>query len=94
MKINIEFDMTPEEFRQAMGLPDVQEFQNEVMKAMMEKMLSGEDGYDAMSLFKPMMSESMKSMDQVQKTFMNMMTGYMAGASNPTKNATSSDNAS
>ncbi len=77
MKINIEFDMTPEELRRAMGLPDVQEFQSEVMKGMMDKMMSGEEGYDAMSLFKPMMSESMKSMDQVQKTFMNLMTGSM-----------------
>jgi hypothetical protein len=81
MKINIEFDLTPEELRQAMGLPDVQEFQNEVMKGMMEKMMSGEEGYDAMSLFKPMMSESMKSMDQVQQTFMNLMTGFANGSS-------------
>ncbi len=81
MKINIEFDMTPEELRRAMGLPDVQEFQNEVMKDMMEKMMSGEEGYDAMSLFKPMMAESVKSMDQVQKTFVNLMAGYMSGSS-------------
>lgn len=93
MKINIEFDMTPEEFRRAMGLPDVQEFQNEVMKGMMEKMLSGEEGYDAMTLFKPMMSESMKSMDQVQKTFMNMMTSYMTGNVAGSENATSGDKA-
>ena len=77
MKINIEFDMTPEELRRAMGLPDVQNFQDQVMKAMVEKMMTGEEGYDAMSLFKPMMTESMKSMDQVQKTFMNMMSGYV-----------------
>lgn len=81
MKINIEFDMTPEELRQAMGLPDVQEFQREVMKGMMEKMMSGEEGYDAMSLFKPMLPENMKSVDQVQKMFMNLMSGYMSGAS-------------
>lgn len=84
MKINIEFDMTPEELRRVMGLPDVQEFQSEVMKGMMEKMMSGEEGYDAMSLFKPMMAESMKSVDQIQTTFMNLMSGYMKGA--PEKN--------
>lgn len=89
MKINIEFDLTPEELRQAMGLPDVQEFQNEVMKGMMEKMLSGEEGYDAMSLFKPMMSESMKSMDQVQQTFMNLMTGFAGGRSSSTSDSSS-----
>jgi hypothetical protein len=81
MKINIEFDMTPEELRSAMGLPDVQEFQNEIMKGMMEKMMSGEEGYDAMSLFKPMMAESMKSVDQFQQTFMNLMSGHMKGGS-------------
>lgn len=88
MKINIEFDMTPEELRRAMGLPDVQEFQNEVMKGMMEKMVSGEEGYDAMSLFKPMMAESMKSMDQVQKTFMNIMSGYMDNSKTNTNDKT------
>ena len=89
MKINIEFDLTPEELRQAMGLPDVQEFQNEVMKGMMEKMMSGEEGYDAMSLFKPMMSESMKSMDQVQQTFMNLMTGFANSRSSSTSESSS-----
>ena len=88
MKINLEFDMTPEEFRRVMGLPDVQEFQNEVMKGMMEKMMSGEEGYDAMSLFKPMMSESMKSMDQVQQTFVNLMSGYMNGTSSGSSSST------
>lgn len=85
MKINIEFDMTPEEFRRAMGFPDVKDFQEQVMKAMLEKMLSGEEGYDALSLYKPMVEESMKSMDKVQKTFMNMMGEYMGGSSKTEK---------
>ena len=62
MKINIEFDMTPEEFRRVMGLPE---------------------GYDVMSLFKPMMAENMKSVDQVQKTFVDLMSGYMKGGTSP-----------
>ena len=81
MKINIEFDMTPEELRRTMGLPDVQEFQQEVMKTMMEKMVSGEEGYDALSLFQPMMKEGLNGMEQMQKTMMNMMSGYMNGNS-------------
>lgn len=31
MKINIEIDLTPQELRQAMGLPDVGGFQEEMM---------------------------------------------------------------
>ena len=81
MKINIEFDMTPEEFRRAMGLPDVQEFQKELMNKMMEKMMAGEDGYDALSLFKPMMKEGMSTMEQMQKSMMDIMSGYMSPGS-------------
>ena len=73
MKINIEFDMTPEEFREAMGLPNVEEFQKEIMNTMLEKMKNGESGYDASSLFEPFISTSMNTMEIVQKNFMDMI---------------------
>lgn len=73
MKINIEFDITPEEFREAMGLPNVEEFQKEIMNTMLEKMKNGEAGYDAPSLFEPFISTSMNTMEMVQKNFMDMM---------------------
>lgn len=70
MKINIEFDMTPEEFRQALGLADMESFQNEVMNHLIEKMKSGEAGYDAMSLFQQYMNTGVEMM---QKNFMDFM---------------------
>ncbi|UXD87996.1 DUF6489 family protein [Thalassolituus hydrocarboniclasticus] len=75
MKINVTFDLTPEEFRRVMGLPDVQEFQKELFASMLEKMKSGEDGYDAMSLYQPMFNEGMNAMGQFQKMMMSMMSG-------------------
>ncbi len=75
MKINVTFDLTPEEFRRVMGLPDVQEFQKELFASMLEKMKSGEDGYDAMSLYQPMFSEGMNAMGQFQKMMLSMMSG-------------------
>ena len=41
MKVNVTFDMTPEEFRRLLGLPDVQQFQTDVFEQMMEKMKAG-----------------------------------------------------
>lgn len=73
MKINIEFDMTPEEFREALGMPNVEEFQKEIINSMLERMKSGEAGYDASSLFEPFISSSMNTMETLQKTFMDMM---------------------
>ena len=31
MKINVEFDLTPDEFRQSLGLPDVEAFQKNLV---------------------------------------------------------------
>lgn len=75
MKINVTFDMTPDEFRRVMGLPDVQQFQQELFNQMMEKMQSGEEGYDPLSLYQPMMKEGMNAMGQFQNMIFNMMSG-------------------
>lgn len=53
MKINIEFDLTPAEFRQSLGLPDVEAFHNELMSRIQQQMDAGAEGYDPMSLLQP-----------------------------------------
>lgn len=75
MKINITFDLTPEEFRRTMGWPDVEQFQQELFKTIMEKMQAGEEGYDGLSLYQSMLKESMSGMSQLQNLFFNNMAG-------------------
>ena len=53
MNITVNVDMTPEELRRLMGLPDVQEFNREVMAQMLKKMQEGAEGFDPMAFFKP-----------------------------------------
>lgn len=53
MNITVNVDMTPEELRRLMGLPDVQEFNQKVMAQMLQKMQEGVEGYDPMAFFKP-----------------------------------------
>lgn len=57
MKINVEFDLTPEEFRQALGLPDVEAFQKELLSRIQKQMESGVEGYDPMSLMQPFLQQ-------------------------------------
>ncbi|PAU75374.1 hypothetical protein [Halomonas salipaludis] len=57
MKINVEFDLTPQEFRQAMGLPDVEAFQNDLMARIQQQMEAGVEGYDPMSLMQPFLQQ-------------------------------------
>lgn len=78
MQINVTFDMTPEEFRRLLGLPDVQTFQKEIFDQMMEKMKAGEDGYDPLSLYQPLLNNGLNAMNEFQKMLMTMMTAGTA----------------
>lgn len=46
MKINIEIDVTPQEARAFLGLPDVAPLQEEVMEQMKAKMMEGLGQFD------------------------------------------------
>lgn len=73
MKINVEFDITPEEFRQAMGLPGVQVMHEEIINTIIEKMKNAEEGYDAFTLLKPFLNTGMQTMEGYQKSFLESM---------------------
>lgn len=76
MKVNVEIDMTPDEFRKAMGLPDVQPLQEQLMRKIQEQMEAGVEGYDALSLLKPFVSQSFDSVSSYQKMMMDLMSSY------------------
>ncbi|MBR2514623.1 MAG: hypothetical protein IKE45_11545 [Halomonas sp.] len=59
MKINVEFDLTPDEFRQSLGLPDVEAFQQSLLENIQRQMESGVEGYDPMSLMRPYLQQPM-----------------------------------
>ncbi|AUB84010.1 DUF6489 family protein [Candidatus Thiodictyon syntrophicum] len=67
MKITVNFDLTPAEMRHLFGLPDVEEFQRQLMNDIRERMMSGVEGYDPMKLFQPYVSGTMASWDMFQK---------------------------
>lgn len=59
MKINVEFDLTPDEFRQSLGLPNVEAFQKNLLENIQRQMESGVEGYDPMSLMRPFLQQPM-----------------------------------
>lgn len=73
MKISIDIDLTPEEFRRTMGLPDVSEIQKEIVEQFRKQIAAGAEGYDPMTLMQPYLSSGINSMEAMQKSFFNMM---------------------
>jgi hypothetical protein len=55
MKVNIEMDMTPEEARAFMGLPDIKPMQNKMMEEMQQRMRTAFDAGDPEAMMKAWM---------------------------------------
>ncbi|WP_136067283.1 hypothetical protein [Modicisalibacter radicis] len=87
MKINVEFDMTPAEFRQALGLPDVDAFQREMMSRIQQQMDAGVEGYDPWNLMQPFlqqgMTQGMTQFGNYQQMMLDML--RKAGSSSSTE---------
>ena len=70
MKITMGIDMSPEEVRKVMGLPDVEPMQKELMAKMQEKMNTYIDEMSDPEIFmKRIMPMGIQGMDQVQDFF-------------------------
>lgn len=81
MKINIEIDLTPAEYREIFGLPNVRPVQEEFMEKIREKMLTNVDTYDPMKLLAPYFPENVRTMEKLQRAIWE---GLIA-AGNPKK---------
>ncbi len=69
MKIKVDLEATPEELRQFLGLPDVKRLQDELMEDLRRRMLEGQEGYDPLSLMRPMLPAHLQSMEALQRAF-------------------------
>ncbi|MFL6690576.1 MAG: DUF6489 family protein [Alphaproteobacteria bacterium] len=67
MKINIELEMTPEEARRLMGLPDVTALQSEMLEEMRRRMKAAVDTSDPQALLKAWMPLGAQGFEQFQK---------------------------
>ena len=64
MKVNVELDMTPEELRRFLGLPDAASMQAEMMEKFRENMAAGMEGFDPQAMMKLFTPEPMQAMQQ------------------------------
>ena len=69
MKVRLEFDISPREIRQVLGLPDVEQLQAEVIAAIRERMVAGVEGFDPLSLLRSFftLAQSFPGFESLQK---------------------------
>ncbi len=84
MKFNIEVDMTPQEMRKVLGLPDVEEMQKAAMDKVQEKLFEAlDDASNMENLVKQFLPLGALGADKMQD-FVSMMTNMVPGASRRT----------
>ncbi|MDY6892085.1 MAG: DUF6489 family protein [Pseudomonadota bacterium] len=79
MNFRIDIEMTPEELRRTLGLPDVTGLQQQMVTRVREQMEAGAEGYDPLTLLKPYLNGGIGSMETFQKLLFNMLNQYGSG---------------
>jgi hypothetical protein len=85
MKVHIELEMSPEEARRMMGLPDVAKLQEEMAKELQSRMKSALQSFDPQELVKTWFPFGTEPFDQFQRFLKEAARGATAGPSKPTK---------
>ena len=69
MKIRIDVDITPEEMRTFLGLPEVKGLQDEIVEDIRRKMREGVTGFDPLTVMKPFLPANLQSVEAMQRAF-------------------------
>ena len=67
MKIRVEFDISAKEFREALGLPDFEPLQNEVLGLVRDRIVGAIETLDPKNLFRLVIPENLQSLEAMQK---------------------------
>lgn len=87
MKINVEFDMSPEEARALMGLPNVTALQAEMLEEMRKRMKAGLEAYDPAALLRAFIPTGAQGFEQLQRAMWDAA-AKAAGGSKPSTKST------
>lgn len=85
MKVSLEFDISPKEIRQILGLPDVEQLQREVIDAIRERMVAGVEGFDPISLLRSLftLAQGFPGVDSLQQLLRQAVNRATSGGSRP-----------
>ncbi len=86
MKITFDVELTPEEARRFFGLPDVVPVQEHLMQRVKEQVDAAADPAYLGKLASQMVVGGVQSMEALQKSFFELMSGAAGGKSAPSTN--------
>jgi len=79
MKVTVDFDMTPEEARRLMGLPDVAPLQAKMLEQLEKQMMQNLSFIDPETLAKALMPMGGQGLEQMQSLMWEIASKAMGG---------------
>jgi len=70
MKIRVDVEVSPEEVRTLIGLPDVKGLQDDAVQYVRDKMAQGVEGFEASALLRQFVPEAIQTANALQKMLM------------------------
>jgi hypothetical protein len=83
MKVHVEVDMTPDEARRLMGLPDVSKLQDEMMKEVQRRMKAALDTSDLEGMMRAWMPLGGQGFEQFQRFLWDSAQRATGGSKTP-----------
>jgi hypothetical protein len=77
MKIKVEFDLTPEEFRAGLGLPDIAALQNEALSMLKSKMSKNIDDIDVVNIVETLLGQGIAASRKFQEIVASATSGIL-----------------
>ena len=92
MKIKVEFELTPQEFRESLGLPNISKLQDEALAMLRDRITSNVENLDLSEIVESWFSQGIAASRKVQEILVTAASSILDGESDdttaPTKKTT------
>jgi hypothetical protein len=88
MKIRVEFELTPQEFRESLGLPNISALQDEALAMLKDRITSDVENIDVAHIIESWFSQGIAVSRKVQELFASAAASILDGESDEVEPST------
>lgn len=89
MKIRVEFELTPQEFRESLGLPNISALQDEALAMLKNRITSDVENIDLAEIIESWFTQGIAASRKVQELVVSAASSVLAGESDDADASTS-----
>ena len=88
MKIKVEFELTPQEFRESLGLPNISALQDETLAMLRDRITSDVENIDVANIIEAWFTQGIAASRKVQELLVSAASSVLTGEEDDADTAT------